>query len=331
MLPVSRSNWQPLRLVLFGIWIVICAGCADQQTSTRYSEAQLSLIEARRSSANPRVAAGYYLDAADAALRSVNGRPTSATEDSRLIYNRSCQELTQLLHSHPELWDRTETIQGASHIYRLRFAAGSRPAGIWEPDYFNLFRNPKVGKESGATPLSNGWGGNLVGVHTEPDPKKYFLPPRGLAVSVTAVVDTTRAGARDTGVRDATLSLYEPSKRGSIQLAGAGRQLDANFDAPIAYYRNPGLLGLAAMTMPGKYRERTGLYLLEPYDPEQIPVVFIHGLMSVPHMWVPTIKVINSDPELRGRFQFWVFAYPTGNPILLLKGALWVRSELRWA
>jgi hypothetical protein len=51
------------------------------------------------------------------------------------------------------------------------------------------------------------------------------------------------------------------------------------------------------MIMPGKYSERTGLYLLEPYDPDQIPVVFIHGLMSVPHMWVPTIKAIQSDPE----------------------------------
>jgi pimeloyl-ACP methyl ester carboxylesterase len=78
--------------------------------------------------------------------------------------------------------------------------------------------------------------------------------------------------------------------------------------------------------MPGKYRERAGLYLLEPYDPDQIPVVFIHGLMSVPHMWVPTIKAINSDPELRGRFQFWAFAYPTGNPILL--SALKLREEL---
>ncbi|MFY9986436.1 MAG: hypothetical protein WAK31_16860 [Chthoniobacterales bacterium] len=78
--------------------------------------------------------------------------------------------------------------------------------------------------------------------------------------------------------------------------------------------------------MPGKYRERTGLYLLEPYDPDQIPVVFIHVLMSLPQMWVPTIKAINSDPELRGRFQFWVFAYPTGDPILL--SALKLREEL---
>jgi len=43
-------------------------------------------------------------------------------------------------------------------------------------------------------------------------------------------------------------------------------------------------------------------------------------------MWRPTINAIDSDPELRGHFQFWVFAYPTGNPILL--SALRLRESL---
>src|SRR5256885_3690003 len=51
--------------------------------------------------------------------------------------------------------------------------------------------------------------------------------------------------------------------------------------------------------------------MLEPYDPDRIPVVLVHGLMSIPQMWVPTISAIESDPGLRGRYQFWVFAYPT--------------------
>jgi pimeloyl-ACP methyl ester carboxylesterase len=102
--------------------------------------------------------------------------------------------------------------------------------------------------------------------------------------------------------------------------------LDADFAAPIAYYPNPKFLGLAAMLRPGSYRERAGLYLLEPYDPDQIPVILIHGLMSIPQMWVPTIRAVQSDPELHGRFQFWVFAYPTGDPIVL--SALRLRENL---
>jgi pimeloyl-ACP methyl ester carboxylesterase len=80
------------------------------------------------------------------------------------------------------------------------------------------------------------------------------------------------------------------------------------------------------MIRPGSYTERAGLYMLEPYDPDQIPVVFIHGLLSIPQMWRPTIDAIQSDPELRGRFQFWVFAYPTGDPIIL--SALRLRESL---
>jgi hypothetical protein len=43
-------------------------------------------------------------------------------------------------------------------------------------------------------------------------------------------------------------------------------------------------------------------------------------------MWVPTISAIESDPEIRGRYQFWVFAYPTGDPIAL--SALKLRESL---
>ena len=90
---------------------------------------------------------------------------------------------------------------------------------------------------------------------------------------------------------------------------------------------NPGLLlGLAAMMRPENYEQRTGLYMLEPYDPDRIPVIFVHGLLSIPRMWVPTVTAVESDPALRGRYQFWAFAYPTGDPIAL--SALRLRESL---
>ena len=72
-----------------------------------------------------------------------------------------------------------------------------------------------------------------------------------------------------------------------------------------------------AMMRPQNYEQRAGLYMLEPYDPDRIPVIFVHGLMSVPQQWVPTIAAIESDPVLHGRYQFWAFAFPTGDPILI--------------
>ena len=39
-----------------------------------------------------------------------------------------------------------------------------------------------------------------------------------------------------------------------------------------------------------------------------------------------TINGLQADPEIRKHYQFWVFGYPTGNPILY--SALRLREEL---
>ena len=49
--------------------------------------------------------------------------------------------------------------------------------------------------------------------------------------------------------------------------------------------------------------------MLEPYDRDRIPRDSDPRIdIPIPQMWVPTISAIQSDPELRGRYQFWVFA-----------------------
>jgi pimeloyl-ACP methyl ester carboxylesterase len=48
--------------------------------------------------------------------------------------------------------------------------------------------------------------------------------------------------------------------------------------------------------------------------------------MSSPFTWVKTINGLQQDPEIRKRYQPWVFGYATGNPILY--SALQLREEL---
>jgi len=50
-----------------------------------------------------------------------------------------------------------------------------------------------------------------------------------------------------------------------------------------------------------------GIYFLEPYDPNRIPVLFIHGIEGSPRDFRPMIETLD-----RSRFQAWVFHYPTG-------------------
>lgn len=61
-------------------------------------------------------------------------------------------------------------------------------------------------------------------------------------------------------------------------------------------------------------------------DPEAIPIVFVHGLMSTPAMWSRVVESLLRDSDLAKRYQFWFFYYPTGQPIPL--SALQLRETL---
>ncbi len=70
----------------------------------------------------------------------------------------------------------------------------------------------------------------------------------------------------------------------------------------------------------------TGLYLLEPYQPDRIPLILIHGLASDAFTWQETIVALRSHPEINTRYQIWCYQYPTGNSYL--KAAADLRCEL---
>ena len=74
-----------------------------------------------------------------------------------------------------------------------------------------------------------------------------------------------------------------------------------------------------------------GLFLLEPYDPNRIPVIFVHGMDGSPRDWAAVIDGVD-----RSRYQPWVYYWPTGMPLQLsawhLDQALEeLRSRLRFA
>jgi pimeloyl-ACP methyl ester carboxylesterase len=54
--------------------------------------------------------------------------------------------------------------------------------------------------------------------------------------------------------------------------------------------------------------------MVEPYDPNRIPVVFVHGLWSSPTTWMEMFNDLRALPEIRSRYQFWFFLYPSGQP-----------------
>ena len=57
-----------------------------------------------------------------------------------------------------------------------------------------------------------------------------------------------------------------------------------------------------------------GIYMMQPYDPNKIPVVMVHGLWSSPMTWMEMFNNLRSNPEIRDNYQFWFYFYPSAQP-----------------
>jgi pimeloyl-ACP methyl ester carboxylesterase len=285
-----------------------------------YGPAASVMREARSSQVPVEKRAADYLQAASmtASLLGAGTPPTPAVN----TYNAACGELTVLLRNSEggRLWNHPLTLTANNQAYHLRLEPASN--AVWAPNYFTTFelegqvKQRLIRKEN----IQEGVGGALVGVRVV-NPPDNFAPPKGITAPVTATLDFHAT--------DATLALRRPTKQPTASVEGKVRPLAADFSAPISYYQPPAnlmLVGIMAALRSAHYEKKTGLYFLQPYDPDRIPLVFVHGLISTPFDWVQTINGLLADPEIRKHYQFWVFAYPTGNPVLY--SALRLREEL---
>lgn len=115
------------------------------------------------------------------------------------------------------------------------------------------------------------------------------------------------------------LELYDPLEATDIEVAGRRVPLESDGSTALAYYlSNPQLklheLETIGLLRPDLTQNVTGLYMLEPYDPQKIPVVMVHGLWSSPLTWMEMFNDLRGDPTLRQNYQFWFYLYPTGQP-----------------
>lgn len=153
-----------------------------------------------------------------------------------------------------------------------------------------------------------------------------FVTTRGYLEPITAVMSFD--GVKNSkGPRHASITGYDPTYLSKVKLGETEYPLAADFTAPIVeqtYDINEITIALSGLLHPGVLDSR--LILLEPYDPERIPILLVHGLNSHPRMWKDVINDLRADPKLRGRYQFMLFYYPTGWPISY--SAMRLREEL---
>ncbi|MCZ6873008.1 MAG: alpha/beta fold hydrolase [bacterium] len=146
------------------------------------------------------------------------------------------------------------------------------------------------------------------------------IPP-GIKVPVTVFVriENPRRGILTKKLKG-RVEVYAADEDVSVTINGRDVPLELESTAALAY----GLDGAAIwdFEIAGfRFADKQqvfgdGLIMMHPYRPGRIPVVLVHGTASSPARWAEMINEFTHDPLIRGRFQFWLFQYNTGQPVL---------------
>ena len=155
-------------------------------------------------------------------------------------------------------------------------------------------------------------------------PKEKHYPSSGIVLGLTAVKED-RPGQLP------LLKLYDAFDPIVVRSIYGKHPIAANYTAGLAvlYSHARKVAGSAASSFlrPDHPRFATGIYMIHPYDPGKIPILFIHGLIASPISWQNLTNDLCSDPAILERYQPWFFLYPTGQPVL--ESAEQLRNDLQ--
>ena len=150
--------------------------------------------------------------------------------------------------------------------------------------------------------------------------------PVTLFLRIDKVEDVIRTG-KATG----RFELYTTGKATTVTIGNRVVPLEYDLTPALAYtlegsksygFELKGLFSGEYSVIKGRARVEDGIFLMAPYRPGRIPVVFIHGTASSPARWAEMFNELQNDRNLWGHYQFWLFTYNTGNPILYSGGIL---------
>ena len=164
-----------------------------------------------------------------------------------------------------------------------------------------------------------------------------WIPPNA-KVPVTAFVrfDDPRRAMSDGQLRG-TVELYDEDETSLVQVGTYSVPLESDPSASLAYrlegapvwdFEIAGFRrGDFSFLGNGNNGDSSGLYMLHPYHPNLIPVVFVHGTASSPARWAEMANELLGDRAIASHYQLWFFIYNSGNPIVL--SAMRLRESLQ--
>ena len=168
--------------------------------------------------------------------------------------------------------------------------------------------------------------------------EKYYPPDLTLAMTAfcdfeTAVPNLSPvAGDSETKVKHrAVLTLYDPLENPTIMTHSKTVPLQSDTTTPLAYHLDDPLLNTNVLATASLLNAETtekihGMYMLEPYDPNKIPVVMVHGLWSSPVTWAHMFNDLRANADIHKNYQFWFYSYSTAQPFWV--SAMRMRQDL---
>ena len=297
---------------------------AQYGTSPQLQRAEQQIAAGQQLKAShPDRAIGFYLSGVESATRELRKNPKDriALRDYDFALSRV---FSVLRDAHLDPWTHPLHVpapNGGEYVLTDRPTANR----LWRPQDFDLIPADELdvrGKFVVPRVTREGAGAPLVAVRSEqaPEIRQRFLPPR-IYLGVTAA-------AHFSG-RKCEIEFLDPLSVERVSVAGRGLPSAADFTAPMAVglsRERPEKVGVPALLDPDKFANKVRLIQVQPYNPQKIPVLFVHGLQSTPVSWAPMLNALWADPIVRRNYQVWVFNYPSGYPIPY--SALLLRRQL---
>lgn len=304
----------------FGIFIALAfAGCAHVATVTvvkphlapgipkagadRDAE-QLIRRALQEERSQPLVALATLVEAAEISAKQLERN--SGDADARHDYNFAVERIFGVMRE-AKLAPWSKPVRLGSRT----LAWQPHPRALWNPALYDLIPADQLairGKAMDVRETKDGVGAPLVA-------KRAADPVHDLAATPHFFYCATGI-ARFDGAR-CVLSIEDPLEAETTRLGGRTFPLAADYTAPLAMMlveMQPEKLGVPRLLHPAKFAQTTRIARLEPYDPNKTVVLLVHGLMSSPATWFPLINHLRSNEDIRNKYQFWFYSYPSGYP-----------------
>lgn len=145
-----------------------------------------------------------------------------------------------------------------------------------------------------------------------------MIPKSGIWYPVTGILNLDAPDAP-------VLRLYDPTDGGEIFKGGRSFPLSVDYTATFArdfQERQEVFAKVPALLRFEKFADRMGLYRVSAFNPDKEVCILIHGINSSPNTWHEALNRTFADGEIRQRYEFWTFGYPSGAPIPYLAAKL---------